>query len=56
MKEVPDPNQIQLELDEDEKEWNKSFGITDTDYKDISDSYDDSVEHRTIVNEYLKTK
>ena len=42
--------------DEDEKEWNKSFGITDTDYKDISDSYDDSVEHRTIVNEYLKTK
>ena len=58
-KEVADPNQIQLELeaDEDEENWNKSFGITkDIDYKDISDSYDDSIEHKTIVNEYLKNK
>ena len=55
--EITDPNQIQLELDEDEREWNKSFGITkDIDYKDISDSYDDSIAHKNIVNEYLKTK
>ena len=26
------------------------------DYEDISDSYDDSTEHKTIVNNYLKKK
>ena len=58
-KEVADPNQTQLEYEsnDDEENWNKSFGITkDIDYKDISDSYDDSLEHKTIVNEYLKKK
>ena len=56
--ETTDPNQVQLQLeaDEDEREWNKSFGIKDVNYEDISDSYDDSIEHKTIVNEYLKTK
>ena len=55
-----DPNQIDIGYeseDGDIEDWNKSFGITkDVDYKDISDSYDDSVEHKTIVNEYLKTE
>tara|TARA_R110002073_G_scaffold144222_2_gene296281 strand:+ start:12477 stop:13631 length:1155 start_codon:yes stop_codon:yes gene_type:complete len=44
-KEVADPNQMQLELEAE-----------DVEYEDISDSYDDSLEHRTIVNEYLKNK
>jgi len=54
--ETTDPNQVQLQLEADEREWNKSFGIKDVNYEDISDSYDDSIEHKTIVNEYLKTK
>ena len=51
--ETIDPNQIQLELDEEEKEWNKSFGIEDADYEDVSDNYDGSMRHKSIVNEYL---
>ena len=55
--EETDPNQIQLELTEEEKEWNKSFGLTeDVDYEDISDNYDDSLEHKAIVNKYLTQK
>ena len=58
--EITDPNQVSIEYGdykEEMKDWNKSFGITkDIDYKDISDSYDDSIAHKTIVNEYLKTK
>jgi hypothetical protein len=56
-KEIDNPNQMQLELKAEGDEWNKSFGVTkDIDYKDISDNYDDSLEHRAIVNEYLKKK
>ena len=58
--EITDPNQVSIEYGdykEEMKDWNKSFGITkDIDYKDISDSYDDSIAHKTIVNEYLKKK
>ena len=53
--ETIDPNQRQLEY-EDEKSWNKSFGIKDVDYEDISDNYDGSMKHNQIVNEYLKNK
>ena len=46
---------IDCEEENSLENWNKSFGITkDIDYEDLSDSYDDSLEHRTIVNEYLK--
>ena len=56
--ETLDPNQIQLELDsdEDEKAWNESFGIKDTEYEDMSDNYDGSMKHNQIVNEYLTQK
>jgi len=58
--EITDPNQVSIEYGdykEEMKDWNKSSGITkDIDYKDISDSYDDSIAHKTIVNEYLKKK
>ena len=56
MKEIPNPNQIQLKLDEDEADmnsWNESFGIKDTEYEDVSDNYDGSMRHKSIVNEYL---
>ena len=49
-----DPNQTEMDF-YDEQSWNKSFGIKDVDYKDISDSYDDSVAHKNIVNEYLNS-
>ena len=59
MKEEPNPNpnqiELQLESEEDEKAWNESFGIKDTTYDDISDSYDDSIAHKNIVNEYLNS-
>ena len=51
MLEETDPNQI--EMFEDEKAWNESFGIKDVDYEDISDNYDGSMKHKQIVNEYL---
>jgi tripeptide aminopeptidase len=51
LEETHDPNQI--EMFEDEKAWNESFGITDTEYEDISDNYDGSMKHKQIVNEYL---
>ena len=62
--EVSDPNQQSLEFSEVEgngltsgdrelDEWNKSFGVEDVDYNDISDSYDGSMKHKSIVNEYL---
>jgi len=54
-KEIKDPSQTEMDF-YDEQSWNKSFGIKDVDYKDISDSYDDSLEHKSIVNEYLKNK
>jgi len=70
-KEIKDPNQTEMDF-YDEQSWNKSFGVTnrdcgsatieeveefeEVDYKDISDNYDDSLEHRAIVNEYLKNK
>ena len=38
MKDVPDPNQIEIALD---------------DYEDVSDNYDGSMKHKQIVNQYL---
>ena len=52
--ETIDPNQIEMfEDDEDMKSWNKSFGVEDADYEDISDNYDGSMKHKQIVNKYL---
>ena len=56
MKEVPNPNQLEIGLDEDEVDmnsWNESFGVKDTEYEDVSDNYDGSMRHKSIVNEYL---
>ena len=56
MKDVPNPNQLEIGLDEDETDmnsWNESFGVKDTEYEDVSDNYDGSMRHKSIVNEYL---
>jgi hypothetical protein len=53
-KEEIDPNQIEMfEDDEDMKHWNKSFGVENDEYEDISDNYDGSMKHRSLVNKYL---
>ena len=41
------------ETEGDTKTWNESFGIKEIDYEDISDNYDGSMKHKSIVNEYL---
>ena len=56
MKDVPNSNQIEMALDENEEDmnsWNKSFGVKEIDYEDVSDNYDGSMKHKSIVNEYL---
>ena len=40
----------------DTLEESKDPNQVEIDYEDISDSYDDSTEHKTIVNNYLKKK
>ena len=43
-------------ISDEEKEvrdYNDSYGADDVDFEDVSDGYDGSMEHRSIVNKYL---